>query len=290
MLPILALRRIRCKAVWRSLFIETEATPNPNSLKFKPGQQVLPENFGTGIYIQANDKVELLRSPLAKSLFEISAIKSLFFGRDFITVTKKDEPQYNWNTLRPEIFTTIFDFYATGKPIYSLNANEKQNVSDTAILETDDEVVASIKELLETRVRPSVQDDGGDIFYVGFDKASGIVKLKLAGACVGCASSSATLRGGVETMLKHYIPEVISSSRYHIIVIIIIVINILPSSVIYHHHIHYHSYNFKVTKYPTAKFNISSSSVLIIIIISTYYLVGDWHRGRDWVRCKSGRS
>lgn len=196
----------------RWIFIETETTPNPSSLKFKPGQEVLPEAFGTGIYIQASDKTEILRSPLAKSIFDIPSVKSIFFGRDFITVTKKDTDSNgsnsNWNTLRPQVFSVIFDFYSTGKPVYNLNANEKQAISDTAILDTDDEVVASIKELLETRVRPSVQEDGGDIFYAGFDPISGIVKLKLAGACVGCASSSATLRGGVETMLKHYIPEV----------------------------------------------------------------------------------
>ena len=126
----------------------------------------------------------------------------MFIGREFVSVTK--EVDVAWQTLKPRIFSSLLDYFSGGKPVVS----EDPIISDTAISDDDDEVVATIKELIETRVRPSVQDDGGDIFYVGFDQATGIVKVKLAGSCVGCPSSSVTLRNGVENMLMHYIPEV----------------------------------------------------------------------------------
>jgi Fe-S cluster biogenesis protein NfuA len=171
-------------------------------MKFLPGLEVLPESFGTGMYIQRSQTKEILRSPLAKKIFAIDGIKSLFLGRDFITVTKEFDE--TWRILKPLIFTNILDFYSESKPaVY-----DHDQKSDTAILETDSEIVASIKELIETRVRPSVQEDGGDIFYSDFDSIRGIVKVKLAGSCVGCPSSSVTLRNGVEKMLMHYIPEV----------------------------------------------------------------------------------
>jgi len=143
-----------------------------------------------------------MRSPLAKKLFSFDGVKGVFLGRDFISVTK--EPEVVWHTLKPLIFSGILDFYAEGKAVIE----DQPERSDTAILETDDEVVATIKELIESRVRPSVQDDGGDIFYVDFDPVRGIVKVRLAGSCVGCPSSSVTLRNGVENMLMHYVPEV----------------------------------------------------------------------------------
>jgi Fe-S cluster biogenesis protein NfuA len=139
---------------------------------------------------------------LAKGLLGIDGVKSIFFGRDFITITKDTEEA--WQHIKPQVFTQILDFLAEGKPIMDTNPM----VSDTTILDTDSEVVATIKELLESRVRPAVQEDGGDIFYEGFDDVSGIVKVRLAGSCVGCPSSSITLRNGVENMLTHYIPEV----------------------------------------------------------------------------------
>lgn len=193
----------RCKLVpARGILIDTQSTPNPHSMKFYPGEEVLPESIGTGLFFQAGELKEINKSPLAKLIFAVDGIKSVFLGKDFITVTKASSE--SWVVLRPLLFSAIFDFYSLNKPAVELH----DSVSDTSILETDDEVVAAIKELIETRVRPSVQDDGGDIFYAGFDPADGIVKVKLAGSCVGCPSSAITLRNGVEKMLMHYIPEV----------------------------------------------------------------------------------
>ena len=172
-------------------------------MKFLPGREVLPEAYGTGMQFQINDKKEIARSPLAKALFsQVKGIKNVFFGRDFLTITKDSDE--SWLRLKPMIFAQLLDFFAEGKSI----VEDNPLVSDTTILATDNEVVAAIKELIETRVRPSVQEDGGDIFFVQFLEATGIVQVKLAGSCVGCPSSSITLRNGVENMLMHYIPEV----------------------------------------------------------------------------------
>ena len=153
---------------YRSLFIETETTPNPQSMKFLPGQEVLPEEHGTGMYFQKSETRDIARSPLAKSLFGVSGVRGLFFGRDFITVTKNTNE--SWHPLKPQIFSKILDFYAEGLPIIQ----DSSAISDTAILDSDDEVVATIKELIEARVRPSVQEDGGDIFYEGFEPSTGM--------------------------------------------------------------------------------------------------------------------
>ena len=185
----------------RSLFIDTETTPNPQSMKFLPGREVLPESSGTGMYFQRSPDTSN-KSPLARALFQVSGIKGIFLGRDFVTVTKAEDEA--WASLKPQLFSKMLDFFAEGRPV----VDDSPVVSDTTVLDTDDEVVATIKELLETRVRPSVQEDGGDIFYAGFDVRTGIVKVRLAGSCVGCPSSSITLRNGVENMLMHYIPEV----------------------------------------------------------------------------------
>ena len=186
----------------RSLFIDTETTPNPHSMKYLPGQTILPESYGTGMHFSLDDRMAIKKSPLAKNLFAIDGVSGVFLGRDFITVTKKSDEV--WHLMQPQIFSSILDFFASGKDVM-LDGPE---ISDTTIFDDDSEVVAMIKELLETRVRPSVQEDGGDIFYMGFDEIKGIVKVKLAGACVGCPSSSITLRNGVERMLTHYVPEV----------------------------------------------------------------------------------
>eukprot|EP00605_Chrysophyceae_sp_TOSAG23-4_P002141 GSChrysophyteH1.ASY1.ANO1.2368.1 assembled CDS len=134
-------------------------------MKFLPGRTVLEEDMGTGLYFQRSARTEWNRSPLAKELFKLDGVKGIFLGRDFITITKNQE--------------------------YS-----DDHISDTTILDTDDEVVATIKELMETRIRPAVQDDGGDIFLEGFNSDTGVVTVRLAGSCVGCPSSTATLRGG----------------------------------------------------------------------------------------------
>jgi NFU1 iron-sulfur cluster scaffold homolog, mitochondrial len=189
----------------RSIFIQTETTPNPHSMKFIPGDEVLPERFGTGMYFQKTDIRDLQKSPLAKLLFTIDGVKSIFFARDVITITK--DTDVVWTVLKPQLFSKILDFYGDANPQVMIDSAQ-MGVSDTAILDDDDEVVAMIKELIETRVRPAVQDDGGDIYYEGFDADRGIVKVRLAGSCVGCPSSSITLKNGVEQMLRHYIAEV----------------------------------------------------------------------------------
>ncbi|CAI5724577.1 unnamed protein product [Peronospora destructor] len=183
------------------MFIQTEQTPNPQSVKFLPGRVLLDERFTTGVDFTPNCE-EIRRSPLAKKLFQIEGIARVFFGKDFISVTKIEDE--DWDALNAEIFATIMDFFASGENVMS----DEPIITDTTILPDDDEVVAMIKELLEQRIRPSVQDDGGDIFYKGFDEKTGMVMVQLAGSCAGCPSSSVTLKHGVENMLKHYIPEV----------------------------------------------------------------------------------
>lgn len=152
----------------RTFFINTEITPNANSLKFLPGREVLPESFGTGMFFQRHDHREVSKSPLVKLILAEEGVKSVFLGRDFITVTKEQEE--NWNTLRPNIFSVLFDFFSTDRAVIESNPS---TVMDTTILDDDSEVVQAIKELIETRVRPSVQEDGGDIFYHGFDVETG---------------------------------------------------------------------------------------------------------------------
>lgn len=180
----------------RSMFIQTQETPNPNSMKFIPGVKVL--DSGTVDFPSA---MSAHSSPLAKQLFRIDGIKSVFFGTDFITITKKDE-EIEWKILKPDIFAAIMDFFATGLPVMTDEAPSE----DTAISPDDDETVMMIKELLETRIRPVVQEDGGDIVYMGFE--NGIVKLKMQGACTSCPSSVVTLKNGVQNMLQFYIPDV----------------------------------------------------------------------------------
>jgi len=147
---------------------------------------------------------EAMASPLAKRIFGIDGVTGVFFGADFITVTKKEEVP--WAALKPLVFAAVMDHYSSGEPL--LEDKEMQARSDTAIHEDDDEVVAMIKELLETRIRPAVAEDGGDITFKEFDVDSGVVMVKLSGSCSGCPSSTVTLKSGIENMLMHYIPEV----------------------------------------------------------------------------------
>ncbi|KAJ8932405.1 hypothetical protein NQ314_014662 [Rhamnusium bicolor] len=180
------------------MFVQTQETPNPNSLKFLPGEQVLEP----GQTIDFPNGQAAYCSPLGKMLFRIEGVKSVFLGPDFITVTKVDD-DVDWKILKPEIFATIMDFFASGLPIL----NEATPNTDTQINEDDDETVQMIKELLDTRIRPTVQEDGGDIIFVGYE--DGIVKLKMQGACSSCPSSVVTLKNGVQNMLQFYIPEVL---------------------------------------------------------------------------------
>jgi len=182
----------------RNMFVQTQDTPNPNSLKFIPGVPVLGEGC-TKDFPSAKDAY---CSPLAKMLFRIEGVKAIFFGPDFITVTKLDE-DVEWKLLKPEIFATIMDFFASGLPVMD---EASQPAADTQINSEDDEIVQMIKELLDTRIRPTVQEDGGDIVFMGFEE--GIVKLKMQGSCTNCPSSVVTLRNGVQNMMQFYIPEV----------------------------------------------------------------------------------
>ncbi|KAK3802474.1 hypothetical protein RRG08_033113 [Elysia crispata] len=186
------------KTVARTMFIQTQDTPNPNSLKFMPGVEVLE----SGTYDFPNPQSAHC-SPLAKMLFRIDGVKGVFFSKDAITITKADD-DLEWAVMKPEIFAVIMDFFACGLPILT---DEKPS-GDTVINEDDDETVALIKELLDTRIRPTVQEDGGDIVYMGFEK--GVVKLKMQGSCSSCPSSIVTLKSGVQNMLQFYIPEVLA--------------------------------------------------------------------------------
>ncbi|XP_039572513.1 NFU1 iron-sulfur cluster scaffold homolog, mitochondrial [Passer montanus] len=180
----------------RGMFIQTQDTPNPNSLKFIPGREVLGSRT-----MEFATPAAAYCSPLARQLFRIEGVKSVFFGPDFITITK-DSEDLDWNLLKPDIYATIMDFFASGLPVVTDEAPR----TDTAASEEDDEVVLMIKELLDTRIRPTVQEDGGDVIYKGFE--DGIVQLKLQGSCTSCPSSLITLKSGIQNMLQFYIPEV----------------------------------------------------------------------------------
>ncbi|XP_023079763.1 NFU1 iron-sulfur cluster scaffold homolog, mitochondrial isoform X2 [Piliocolobus tephrosceles] len=192
--PLFPLPAAFCNPV-RYMFIQTQDTPNPNSLKFIPGKPVLETRT-----MDFPTPAAAFRSPLARQLFRIEGVKSVFFGPDFITVTKENE-DLDWNLLKPDIYATIMDFFASGLPLVT-----EETPSGEAGSEEDDEVVAMIKELLDTRIRPTVQEDGGDVIYKGFE--DGIVQLKLQGSCTSCPSSIITLKNGIQNMLQFYIPEV----------------------------------------------------------------------------------
>jgi Fe-S cluster biogenesis protein NfuA len=177
------------------MFIQTEATPNPLTLKFVPGVAVMAS--GTAFFTSAGDAKT---SPLATSLFRNDGVTAVFLGADFITVTKGEDD--SWETLKPMLLTTIMDHFVSGRRVV-LDVG-KEAASD----ENDSDIVKQIKELIETRVRPAVAQDGGDIIFRSFE--DGIVQLELHGACSGCPSSTATLKNGIENMLKHYVPEVVA--------------------------------------------------------------------------------
>ena len=177
------------------MFIQTEETPNPASLKFIPDGEIILTN---GSVEFKNQKQAAIKSPLALQLFEIAGVESIFLGRDFITVTKSDK--FEWSKIKAEILATIMDFLVSGKLVMFDEINENFSNSE------DSEIVKQIKELIEVKVRPAVAMDGGDIIFHSFE--DGIVKLQLKGSCSGCPSSTITLKSGIENMLKHYIPEV----------------------------------------------------------------------------------
>lgn len=185
------------------MFIETETTPNPATLKFLPGEQVMAA--GTREF---RNEEEAAASPLAEALFNLGDVTGVFFGRDFISVTAA--PGVEWSTLKPQVVAMLLDHFVTGAPLLRspdasgivVPADDDDFGDDPA----DADIVMQIRELIETRVRPAVANDGGDIVYRGFRE--GVVYLTMQGACSGCPSSTATLKNGIETLLKHYVPEV----------------------------------------------------------------------------------
>ena len=182
------------------MFIQSEATPNPATLKFIPGKAVLAT--GTLDYRTPDDATA---SPLASSLFSIDGVEGVFLGQDFISVTKSES--LAWQHLKPAVLGVIMEHYMSGAPVVAGAANSDAADAEAEDYSTDDqEIVDTIKELIETRVRPAVANDGGDIIFSGF--RDGIVSLHMRGACSGCPSSTATLRGGIERLLQHFCPEV----------------------------------------------------------------------------------
>ena len=176
------------------MFIQTEQTPNPATLKFLPGRAVMPA--GTADF---PDPESAGRSPLAERLFQIDGVAGVFLGSDFVTVTK--EAGREWQLLKPAILGALMEHFTSGRPLILEPAPGAGGGAD------ESEVVSQIKELLETRVRPAVAQDGGDIIFHGFE--GGVVFLHMQGSCSGCPSSTATLKAGIENMLRHYIPEVV---------------------------------------------------------------------------------
>lgn len=178
------------------MFIQTEQTPNPASLKFLPGREVLP-----GRTAHFADAESAAAAPLAQRLFAVDGVVGVFFGHDFVTVTKADGAE--WYALKPAILGALMEHLTSGKPVL-VEAEAESGHGGSA---DDDEIVTQIKELLDTRVRPAVAQDGGDIVFHGFER--GVVYLRMHGACAGCPSSTMTLKAGIENMLRHYIPEVV---------------------------------------------------------------------------------
>ncbi len=182
------------------MFIQTEDTPNPATLKFLPGRSVVPQ--GTADF----DSAEAAgRSPLATRLFQVEGVVRVFLGSDFVTITKNDAK--DWSVLKPTLLGIIMEHFTTNQPVLLEGGEADASGGHAEHAEEDDEIVAQIKELLDTRVRPAVAQDGGDIVFHAFE--DGIVYLHMQGSCSGCPSSTATLKMGIENMLRHYVPEVV---------------------------------------------------------------------------------
>ncbi len=180
------------------MFIETESTPNPATLKFLPGRDVMgaaTADFAT--------RDTAGTSPLAAALFDLPGVARVFLGGDFITITKSDTT--DWQSLRPQVLGAVMEHFVAGRPVIEGPA---AGIADEDVAEADQEIVLQIKELLDTRVRPAVASDGGDIVFRGY--RDGVVRLHMQGACSGCPSSRATLKHGIENMLRHYVPEVVA--------------------------------------------------------------------------------
>ncbi len=181
------------------MFIQTETTPNPATLKFLPGREVM----GEGGVADFPDRSAAHRSALAQALFDIPGVSRVFFGSDFISVTKDEG---DWRNLKAPILGAIMDHFTRGLAL--IDGDSAETEVEGTFAEGDADIVSQIRELLDTRVRPAVASDGGDIVFKGFDGGSGVVFLQLHGSCAGCPSSTLTLKNGIENMLRHYIPEV----------------------------------------------------------------------------------
>jgi NFU1 iron-sulfur cluster scaffold homolog, mitochondrial len=181
------------------MFIETEGTPNPATLKFLPGREVM--GLATADFASP---ASAGRSPLATTLFDLPGVARVFLGGDFVTVTKTEE--IDWAALKPRVLGAIMEHFVAGRPVVEGEDDLFAGEEDTD--PEDEEIVSQIKELLDTRVRPAVAGDGGDIVFRGY--RDGIVRLHMQGACSGCPSSRATLKHGIENMLRHYVPEVVA--------------------------------------------------------------------------------
>jgi Fe-S cluster biogenesis protein NfuA len=181
------------------MFIQTEATPNPATLKFLPGRSVLGDRT-----LELRDKSEAVQSPLAERLFAVPGVTGVFFGSDFITVTKNAG---EWLQLKPAILGAIMEHYLSGAPLVAAGEANAAPAGDEFFDAADAETVAIIKDLIETRVRPAVANDGGDITFRGFK--DGIVYLNMKGSCSGCPSSTATLKHGIQNLLRHFVPDVV---------------------------------------------------------------------------------
>jgi Fe-S cluster biogenesis protein NfuA len=182
------------------MFIQTEETPNPATMKFLPGRDVM----GSGT-LDITSPVEATQSPLAQSLFGIDGVRGIFLGKDFITVTKSDGK--NWAAMKPPVLTAIMEHFTADRPVVTVAQNTANAASVPATENVaDSEIITKIRDLLDHKIRPAVAQDGGDITFQSYE--DGVVYLNLKGSCAGCPSSSMTLKAGVENMLRHYVPEV----------------------------------------------------------------------------------
>ncbi|HET6183768.1 MAG TPA: NifU family protein [Acetobacteraceae bacterium] len=188
------------------MFIETEGTPNPATLKFLPGRWVMQSGSAD---FASPESAE--RSPLATALFALPGVARVFLGSDFISVTKTEE--LGWQQLKPQVLAAIMDHFVAGRPVLD-NADAAEDDLIEEVRPEDEEIVAQIRELLDTRVRPAVAGDGGDIVFRGY--RDGIVRLHMQGSCSGCPSSTATLKHGIENMLRHYVPEVVAVEQVEV--------------------------------------------------------------------------
>ena len=179
------------------MFIQTEETPNPSTLKFLPGREVLPNGS-----VDFRSEQDAKKSPLAEALFNVDGVVGVFLSDDFITITKRNDK--DWHLMKPGLLGVIMEHFTANRPV--IISDDENSKSGSSVQDEDEDVVLQIKELLYTRVRPAVAQDGGDIVFEDF--TDGTVTVQMRGACAGCPSSTATLKMGIENMLRHYIPEV----------------------------------------------------------------------------------